>query len=659
MSYFQRLRLLFSTMRYLTWAQMASRMKRVVRRRAWRLMGKRAPQPTDWQMAPHHPLYAGLPELARPGVSGEAITAAIERARAVSEGRFSFLNQEAHLGMQPGWNDPRLSQLWRYHLHYFDYVQDLLIWAYAGQEPTAAYEAFRDLVNSWIDANQKFTGDGWQPFTISVRIVNWLHAASAFATQMGEPFRMRLLSSLYGQARVLATDLELDVRGNHLLKNLRALILVGVAFDGPEPQGWFQRALQLLEQEIAEQVLPDGGHFERSPAYTLVVLQDCLEIALCLRRHKEAAPPWLDDAVRRMLDYVVTILPPGGQVPLLKDTAWDAAPAPYDLLAAGAIYFDNPTYKRADDPGLYSFLLFGMEGRIKFMSWPLYHEPQGSTALAESNHYVMRDDAGSEYLILDAGKPCPDYLPAHAQADLLTYELMIDGQRVVVDSGVYEYAAGAWRDYFRSTRAHNTVEVAGLDQSEMWDSFRVARRARPGRVFWQETGDLIMMQGEHDGYCRLPVPVRHRRTVVWGKHRFWLIVDELQGQGETTAASYVHLHPNLLLETAGDSAWRVQGSHTPLWLTAFGQQTHTIAAGQTEPLRQGWYSERSGQLLRNNVLTLRRQGALPICFGYVISRHGPARVKVSSSTDGHQVSITHEGRKFSFGLARDAMIRFR
>jgi hypothetical protein len=262
-------------------------------------------------------------------------------------------------------------------------------------------------------------------------------------------------------------------------------------------------------------------------------------------------------------------------------------------------------------------------------------------------------------LIVDAGKPCPDYLPAHAQADLLTYELSIDGQRIVVDSGVYEYAAGPWRDYFRSTRAHNTVEVAGENQSEVWSSFRVARRARPGRVFWQESGDSVMLQGEHDGYCRLPVKVEHRRTVVWRKQHFWLVADELKGKGQTTAASYVHFHPNILLEQVEDSVWRAQGCHTPLWLTAFGQQSHTVVAGQTEPFRQGWYSERFGQLQRNSVLTLRAQGELPICYGYVISRYKPARVKMTSGADGPQVSITQDGQRHTFGLASGAMIRFR
>jgi uncharacterized heparinase superfamily protein len=657
MSHFKKLRLLFWTMRYLTLEQILSRGKRVVRRRIWKLSGKSVPHPTGWQLAPHHTLYAGLPEVAQLGTDN--IMAAVERGRSVARREFSFLNQPVDLSRREGWHDPDLSQLWRYHLHYFDYVQDLLFWS-AAWEGTAAYDTFLDLANSWMIHNEKLAGDGWHPFTISVRLVNWLHALDGFDAQLreNEPVRMRLLESIYAQAQVLAADPELDVRGNHLLKNLRAMLWAGVAFEGAEPKGWFQRAMEILKREIDEQIRPDGGHFERSPAYHLVVLKDCLEIGVWLRRNREGSPPWLDDALRRMLGYLVAILPMDGQVPLLKDTAWDAAPAPHDLLAAGALYFDNPSYKLGNVCGLYPFLLFGASGQARLDSWPVNQEPRRSKVLADSGHYVMRSDRAREYLILDAGKPCPDYLPAHAHADLLTFELVIDGQRVVVDSGVYEYAAGPWRDYFRSTRAHNTVEVAGENQSEVWDSFRVARRARPGRAFMQEEGDCVMVQGEHDGYLRLSVPVSHRRTVVWRKNRFWLIADELWGNGATTSASHLHFHPNLLLESVEESMWRVQGSHTPLWVTAFGQQGHAILMGQTEPQRQGWYSERFGQLQRNNVLTLQRQGALPICYGYVISRYEPARVKVSGGGGGQQISIERGGQRHAFGLSRDAIIRF-
>src|ERR1044072_2972840 len=177
MSYFKKLRLLFSTLRYLTMEQILSRGKRIVRRRIWKLTGRQVGHPTGWQLAPHLPLYEGLPQGEQFGTDN--IMAAVERGRSVPRREFSFLNQPVDLSRREGWHDPDLSHLWRYHLHYFDYVQDLLVWS-AAWEGTAAYEAFLDIANSWIIHTEKLSGDGWHHFTISVRLGNWLHALQGF-----------------------------------------------------------------------------------------------------------------------------------------------------------------------------------------------------------------------------------------------------------------------------------------------------------------------------------------------------------------------------------------------------------------------------------------------------------------------------------------------
>lgn len=632
---------------------MVHRSRRLLRRRWWKLIGSRAFPPVHWQLADPCPLYAGLLEIKLSGPWGEECSLALERAEAVAQQRFCFLNQLEKFPHRLGWHDPGLSQLWRYHLHYFGYTQDLLIWAATGQE-LAAYTTFRKLVRAWIQENPACEGDGWHPYTISLRIVNWLHAAFAFKPQLraDEPFRQHFFTSLYQQARVLAADLEFDVRGNHLLENIRALFWVGLTFDGAEPQGWFRKASCLLQQELAEQVLTDGGHFERNPGYHVVVLKDCIEIALWLRRNKKPVPGWLDNSLHRMLDYLSALLPPDGHLPLLKDTAWDAIPAPHDVLAAGALYSDEPAYKRTDSFGLYPFLLFGLAGWEKFRHWGVPQAPGRCQAFPTSGYYILQDAARSEYLIFDAGRPCPDYLPAHAHADLLSYELVIDNQRIVVDSGVYEYTAGPWREYFRSTRAHNTVEVAQENQSEVWSSFRVARRAQPGAVVWRPTDAYTLLQAEHDGYQRLAVAVTHRRTVIWKKGYFWLIVDDLQGDGRTTVASHVHLHPTLTLEVKDEAHWRIQGCSSPLWLTAFGHQDSAITQGQLDARRQGWYSERFGQRQANTVLTLYQDSSLPICYGYLISRHAATAVQIIPASAELKIIVTTEQHEQVLHLSR-------
>ncbi|HEX3083080.1 MAG TPA: alginate lyase family protein [Pyrinomonadaceae bacterium] len=642
-----------STLRYLTAAQIWHRGRRTVRQRWWRLTARQSPQSAPAKLLSYQPLYSGLDNLNDKGAWTDEIGAAINRAREAAAHKFCFLHTDVSFGDEIRWHDPELSQLWRYHLHYFDYVRDLLIWAASG-EADVAYPVFRRFALSWIHANRTLSGDGWHPYTISLRVVNWLHALSFFSKQLAvdEVTADLILSSLYGQVQVLYSNLEFDVRGNHLMENLRALIWAGVAFEGPEPQSWFEQGMRLLEAEVAEQILGDGGHFERAPGYHLVVFKDLLEIALLLKRNTNDVSSWLDAAVRRMTDYLWKILPPNGDIPLLKDSTWGQESPAQELLTASAVFFDEPAYKHSDRFGLYNLLLFGVQGFKKFMSWPIDNSPRGSVALSASGHYVIRHQENGDHMILDAGKTCPDYLPAHAHADSLTYELTIGGQRIMVDSGVYEYQSGPWRDYFRSTRAHNTVEVAAENQSEMWGSFRVGQRARPGPVVWQVGDDYVAVQGEHDGYRRLSIPVIHQRTVIYGAERFWLVVDQLWGNGRTTANDYVHLHPHLSFEDTDAATWRIGAALLPLWLTAFGYQEHSITNGQLTPLRQGWYSENFGQIEANSVLTLSRSGLLPLCFGYVIAADSPAGAQAVTLDGGHEIKLTIKGHSRTLRLLR-------
>src|SRR6185436_19055260 len=145
-----------------------------------------------------------------------------------SLGSFELLGHKQTFGQEPDWFTSAQSRLWRFHLHYFEYAMDLAIWdARAGGRE--GFETFRRLVLSWIRKNALLQGDGWHPYTLSVRIVNWCLAINHFQQRLNEDceFRSAIHSSLFGQAQILAKSLEHDVRGNHLIKNLKALIWAG------------------------------------------------------------------------------------------------------------------------------------------------------------------------------------------------------------------------------------------------------------------------------------------------------------------------------------------------------------------------------------------------------------------------------------------------
>lgn len=126
-------------------------------------------------------------------------------------------------------------------------------------------------------------------------------------------------------------------------------------------------------------------------------------------------------------------------------------------------------------------------------------------------------------------------IAAHGHADALSIAVRAYGTDVLVDPGTYDYYSHPeWRNHFRSTRAHNTVEIDGLDQSTRLGNFMWGQRAVASCSAWSATQGGHSFEGQHDGYQRLPNPVLHRRRVELDDARREIVVsDELQGEGAT------------------------------------------------------------------------------------------------------------------------------
>lgn len=150
----------------------------------------------------------------------------------------------------------------------------------------------------------------------------------------------------------------------------------------------------------------------------------------------------------------------------------------------------------------------------------------------------------------------PDYLPGHAHGDTFSFELSLRGQRILVDSGVCDYLDSPMRRYVRSTRAHNTVEIEGVDQSVFWGAFRVAERALPHDVLWKADDAGFSLQAWHDGYMRLPQKARHERRFDWSHTGRLVVYDQIKAQQPVSVIARLHLHPRCVIthqdeQTAG------------------------------------------------------------------------------------------------------------
>jgi hypothetical protein len=433
------------------------------------------------------------------------------------------------------------------------------------------------------------------------------------------------------QTTFIERNLEHDVGGNHFLKNLKAMSIASCVWQGATAESWRERYVPAFDRELADQLLTDGAHYERSPMYHSLVMADAIEVIFALRLGGNPVPESLADSVRRMAAYLPTITHPDGAIALFNDSVLDEAPSGSSLQAAA----DSALGEGAHAPlsVRHGLLASAVTAPCRFCATSVQRRATEDGGIA---HVPVLGGRG--LLLMDVGRACPDDLPAHAHADFFSFELSVDGRRWVVDSGVGEYAAGPWREYYRSTRAHNTVIVDGIDQIECWGSFRVARRAQVHNRVAIEGPHLTGVEAWHDGYARLADPVRVGRAVIALGDRAWLVLDEISANGAHTWESHVHAAPDTEVRLGPGHAL-LEAGERHLTIAWFGIGSQCLVRGQMNP-RQGWYAPAFGRHLPNWVLAMSGRSAASARFGYVMAPDlDPNEVSIAESRDGIEVRL--------------------
>jgi len=406
--------------------------------------------------------------------------------------------------------EPRLR---RFHLHY---GEEVLGWARRGDVTSAAAA-----LTAWIDGNPPRRSDAWHPYPLSTRVGNWV-AALSIAPELATAV---VSESLARQLAHLERNVEDDVLGNHVVRNARGLVLGGTSLGLPEP---VERGLALLERELPEQILSDGGHYERSPVYHLIVLRDLLEV------RSVTCAEWLDLRIERMTEFAAALTRPDGRPALFNDGALDLAP-----------------------------------------SLELPEPPDGMVLFPDTGYIVIRE--GGVWLAFDCGPPAPDFLPAHAHADALSFQLWVDGCPLVIDPGTFTYEPGVDREWFRSTPAHSTIGLGGRDHFEHWSAFRAVGIPRPRLVSTDPLAAEVRL-GE----------VTYRRRLTLGPQEL-VIEDELEGSGEVDVRSSLPVAAEVDVEPIGPLAVSSQAG----WASERMFQRAPITVIRCEgrlrlPVRLGW-----------------------------------------------------------------------
>ena len=640
-------------LRCMTAAEIAYRFRNALRIRALSVCRAR-PAP-----APH-------PENSHTGArwfaEGEQATAALcSAADRILSGTFDVLSLgAAQLGLPPDWlRDPKtkvraplqfgltmditnqaavgdIKYLWEPSRH-----RELVVvaQAYQASGDRRYLDALAALLGSWIEQNPHPIGPHWSSsLEAGIRLINWSltwhllgadDPEGALLRQHAEVHR-RWIDSIYWHLYFVSHHLSAhSSANNHLIGELAGLF-VGLS-TWPRWASLNRRlddVRQRVQREALLQNTGDGVNREQATSYQQFVFDFLLIAGLCARANGKDFGSSYWQRLEAMCVFVASLMDAGGHVPQIGDADdglacgvfLDGADNFASMLATGAVLFersDLAVAARTLDAKT-SFLL-GASARERFDSLAAQGvAPRLPAAFAEGGYAVLGrapGDVDEVRVVFDVGPLGYLGIAAHGHADALSVLLSVAGEPVLVDPGTYSYhGPESWRMHFRSTAAHNTLEVGGRSQSESGGRFMWTRHADARWLRYEIQGSRQIASGEHSGYANGVRAVVHRREVEFDAASGELVVtDRLEGTGAHDVCLRWQLADGIRIDWRAPRA-RLLGKHALVDVELPGQLDHVLVqATDGEPA--GWVSPSYERLVRAAVIESRATAVeLPACW---------------------------------------------
>lgn len=436
----------------------------------------------------------------------------------------TFLHSSVDMNWDGKWEVEEKSALWNYNLHYFEYLFPLLN-AFMQEGDDRYLEKTVRIIRSWIRNNpQSAGGPGWAPYTIDLRLTNWLSFYSFAESNLSEDFKAEMRQSMAEQYSYLSRHVEKDILGNHYFEDLKTLALCAVFF-----MDWkmLKAASAALLEECREEILADGMHFELSPMYHRIILEGLIKVYAALaesgnssvgrgeqrisERTKSGsyARSLREDGRENRLELSETLQEIERYIQKMLDAAWSLEESLHRI----------PLFNDCGDNVAKS-----LSALVAATEACLGIRPVFKSAFPDAGFYIFRNRSWK--LIVDAGQPGPTYIPGHAHCDALSFELYKDGEPVITNCGTYAYQSEL-RSQFRSTAFHNTVMINHEEQSQCWGAFRMAGRSSV-RVLDHGNDYIRAEMTDYTGR-------KSRRTIVMGDTL--KVIDESKGN---TLTGFIH-----------------------------------------------------------------------------------------------------------------------
>jgi hypothetical protein len=448
--------------------------------------------------------------------------------------------------------DGDIKYIWEINRHQF-----LSALAYAANR-TRTVPYIVSCIDSWIQENPYLEGVNWtSSLELALRLISWSLAYPVIRGTLDRDLRLRnrFAACIYRHLHSISRNLSrFSSANNHLIGEASGLYVGALCFPWwAQCAFWKRQAKAILETEILCQVSEDGVNREQATSYHLFTLELFLLAWLVARNSGEVFSEAFAGRVRAMLDYLNAISTPAGDLPWFGDSD-DARGFLFSLspnnlrtvMELGGLLFGEPALLRFSTgaPTVASQAL--LPERAPGIREVRRGAGRANTrCLFERGGIGILTDGRDAKLILDFGEHGYTSIAAHAHADALSVQLALGDEYFLIDPGTYAYHSHPeWRTYFRSTAAHNTVRIDGVDQSVMGGSFLWTFKAQSRLLSYSDRDDAAEITAEHDGYRRLPDPVIHRRHVILDKRQSQVtIVDSFDCQDRHAAELLFHFHP--------------------------------------------------------------------------------------------------------------------
>ncbi|MFD0693371.1 alginate lyase family protein [Paenibacillus sp. GCM10027628] len=406
----------------------------------------------------------------------------------------------------------------------------------------------------------------WRLLEVGLRVQSWI---SAFKYMEGSPFiteafHEEFLTGLAEHAEYLTQYLG-STEINHAIMHMQGLFMIGVFYeDHPRASFWRQFAKERLELCLVHQIGPEGVQSELTTHYHNGSIEMFGTPYLLGKTAGYPMSEWYAGNLRRMGAYTHALIRPDHGSTAAGDS--DLVSSGTERLALLGAILEDETFITMGEMSEEILWLFGVEKYEQLKQRQLSFNPPvpATVAFPQTGYYVMKD--AEQYLFFDAASMGG----AHGHADALNLEWMWKRNLLFLDPGRYTYEEGEWRRYFKSTRAHNTVTVDGLDQTpyvstQEWGT--PLAECVTNRWITGEAYDFI--DASHNGYMRLDAPVLHHRWLLLGKtSSLLIIVDWLEGEGEHDIEQRFQLPPSSQVRILDD------GNHE--WQTTVDYATGAV-----------------------------------------------------------------------------------